>query len=165
MSKTYLPWDDESVKMLEWCVSEGMSSGQIARKMGISRNTVIGKISRLRLKLHRPPNRRGVPAWPLGPRLRTHQVREVIPATDPGAMLFDGAHRTMLTVGRQECRWPYGEPSTSGFHFCGRPTGEGKSYCPYHTARGTIRVGKKDLNTREFEGRSKFVFAMTEKAA
>ena len=30
------------------------------------------------------------------------------------------------------CQWPYGEPGTKEFRFCGEQTLEGYSYCPKH---------------------------------
>ena len=30
------------------------------------------------------------------------------------------------------CQWPYGDPGTEEFHFCGDKTLEGYSYCPRH---------------------------------
>jgi len=30
------------------------------------------------------------------------------------------------------CQWPFGEPATKEFHFCGDKTLEGYSYCPKH---------------------------------
>lgn len=38
----------------------------------------------------------------------------------------------MLTMGEDECRWPYGEPGEEGFHFCRRETVLGRSYCALH---------------------------------
>ena len=30
------------------------------------------------------------------------------------------------------CQWPFGEPGTKAFRFCGAPTHEGYSYCAEH---------------------------------
>jgi hypothetical protein len=32
------------------------------------------------------------------------------------------------------CQWPYGEPGKKNFHFCGKKSHEGFSYCPEHVA-------------------------------
>jgi len=32
------------------------------------------------------------------------------------------------------CRWPYGDPKHSDFHFCDRPAAKGQSYCEHHRA-------------------------------
>jgi len=34
----------------------------------------------------------------------------------------------------RQCRWPIGEPRTSGFHYCYHARVPGKSYCPEHEA-------------------------------
>lgn len=44
-------WSDERVKQLKHLVAEGTSAGQIAQAIGISRSAVIGKVSRLGLRL------------------------------------------------------------------------------------------------------------------
>ncbi len=40
--------------------------------------------------------------------------------------------RVSKTSPYRTCQWPYGEPGTEDFHFCGRKTSEGFSYCAAH---------------------------------
>ena len=42
-------------------------------------------------------------------------------------------HATILTLTEQTCKWPIGDPSTEGFHFCGQRSGSGIPYCEYHS--------------------------------
>ena len=35
----------------------------------------------------------------------------------------------------RNCQWPFGEPGTQEFHFCGRATFGGFSYCAEHVQR------------------------------
>ncbi len=40
--------------------------------------------------------------------------------------------RVSKTSPYRTCQWPFGEPGTEDFHFCGRSTAEGFSYCAAH---------------------------------
>ncbi|MBN9534828.1 MAG: hypothetical protein J0H10_15900 [Alphaproteobacteria bacterium] len=156
-------WTNDLVQRLRTLWAAGYASAAIGREFGVSQVAIRKKAQKLHLErrafgFH---GRREVGEAARSPK--AHRIR--VSRAHPEAITIDGHHLTLIELGRNQCHWPHGDPRDPDFHFCGRPTGEGKSYCPYHTARGTIRVGKKDLNTREFEGRSKFVFAMTEKAA
>lgn len=42
-------WNSERIEQLKRCFQAGLSSSQIAREMGVTRNAVIGKVNRLGL--------------------------------------------------------------------------------------------------------------------
>lgn len=46
----------------------------------------------------------------------------------------------LLKLNGQTCQWPFGDPGTPDFRFCGGATISGKSYCTEHYARAYIRV-------------------------
>src|ERR1700716_2971097 len=39
---------------------------------------------------------------------------------------------TTLTLTSDNCRWPFGDPTKSGFHYCGRLPQLGRPYCDTH---------------------------------
>jgi GcrA cell cycle regulator len=39
---------------------------------------------------------------------------------------------TTLTLTSDNCRWPFGDPTKSGFHYCGRLPQTGRPYCDTH---------------------------------
>lgn len=39
---------------------------------------------------------------------------------------------TTLTLTSDNCRWPFGDPTESGFHYCGRLPQSGRPYCDTH---------------------------------
>lgn len=41
-------------------------------------------------------------------------------------------HKTMQTLGQQDCRWPIGDPQREDFHFCGARQVSGRPYCELH---------------------------------
>jgi GcrA cell cycle regulator len=40
--------------------------------------------------------------------------------------------KTVANIGRNECRWPIGDPRHPDFHFCGAPQVPGRPYCELH---------------------------------
>ncbi|MGF1500327.1 MAG: GcrA family cell cycle regulator [Paracoccaceae bacterium] len=41
---------------------------------------------------------------------------------------------SLLELTERTCKWPIGDPTEDGFHFCGLPAVDGKPYCQYHVA-------------------------------
>ena len=39
---------------------------------------------------------------------------------------------TTMTLTSETCRWPFGDPATSDFHYCGQPPQSGGPYCKTH---------------------------------
>jgi hypothetical protein len=39
---------------------------------------------------------------------------------------------TTLTLSSRTCKWPFGDPATSDFHYCGQPPQSGRPYCDEH---------------------------------
>src|SRR5260370_22461670 len=49
MSANCATWTSEHIELLKRCLHAGLSCGQIAREIGVTRNAVIGKMNRLGL--------------------------------------------------------------------------------------------------------------------
>lgn len=98
--------DDDRLRELR---ARGMFFSQIAREMGITKNSAIGRLNRIGLIGDRALPR--LPRW--------------APLT-----------RAFEAIGRKDCRWPIGDPRTRCFSFCGQPIagvgGIGRSYCAQH---------------------------------
>ncbi len=136
-------WTDERVTTLKKLWLEGLSASQIAKQLGgVTRNAVIGKVHRLGLSGRaapsqpaRPvfkPQRAARPAAPAPLPVR----RTIVPVqTAPEPVLRrveEPGSATVLTLGAHMCKWPIGDPSSDGFSFCGRRTGEDGPYCNEH---------------------------------
>jgi len=138
-------WTDERVETLKKLWLDGLSASQIAKQLGqgVTRNAVIGKVHRLGLsgraapsKPARPafraprPARPAVAATPVQRRLVSERPAHVEPAPvyvrdeQPGTA-------TVLTLGAHMCKWPIGDPSDTGFTFCGRRASD-RAYCVEH---------------------------------
>jgi GcrA cell cycle regulator len=77
----------------------------------------------------RPPSRDGVRREPAP---MTEERLEVLANL---AELEKSARRiSLMELSERVCKWPIGDPTDPGFHFCGLPAAGGKPYCPAHSA-------------------------------
>ena len=56
-----MDWTDDVINRLKALWAEGHSTAEIGRRMGVSKNAVVGKAHRLSLEARPSPIRRGVP--------------------------------------------------------------------------------------------------------
>ena len=153
-------WDAESVAMLRRLVGEGKTAAQIAGELGngITANAVMGKCSRMRLRLggsrgalapamHQADReiaeRRGVRREPVSMPAIVALVPMPTPPPEikPIVVLDDdpGGRPTLLTVRNGQCRWPmWGDPDDEPRHVCGAACDPGKAYCDEHARLGTL---------------------------
>jgi len=55
----------------------------------------------------------------------------------------------LLELTERTCKWPIGDPSQEGFHFCGLPAETGKPYCRHH-----VPVAYQPMSTRRDRSRA-----------
>jgi GcrA cell cycle regulator len=157
MTGTQTTWTTERIALLKDRIDAGLSCGQIAREIGVSRNAVIGKANRLGLSRFKStiagqPERRGASNI-ARPRIATqHRTLLALRAKPPLAfveMPGDSANRCSLFELQQwHCRWPIGDPTAEDFGFCGNKPVDGLPYCPAH-ARAAYRPGTREPVVRE----------------
>jgi len=101
-------WTESKVKKLTKLWEKNISAREIAEKLGdgISRNAVIGKANRLGLTKDLTPKK-----------------ELSVPDSDDDKIFH-------LKI--KGCRWPFGDPGTEGFYFCGAKQVPGKPYCLEH---------------------------------
>lgn len=137
-------WTDERVTTLKKLWLEGLSASQIAKQLGgVTRNAVIGKVHRLGLSGRaaasqpaRPVFKPQRPARPVAaaPQPIRRTVSNVPTPPEPVVRrVEEPGSATVLTLGAHMCKWPIGDPSSDGFSFCGRRTGEDGPYCVEHS--------------------------------
>lgn len=131
-------WTDEEIEFLRARWKEGDSASEIGRKMGRSKNSVIGK-SRDLPDLERRPSPIGGhgPGWkprtadkePRQPRESRAKVIRISaiakPPPPPAPKRFEDAKIST----KEKCQFPIGEPRKPGFRLCGKPAVVGHSYC------------------------------------
>ncbi|NKE43687.1 GcrA cell cycle regulator [Roseomonas frigidaquae] len=162
-----MDWTAEAIERLRALWAEGHSTAEIGRRMGISKNAVVGKAHRLNLPARPSPIRREAverPAQPAPMRLpRPVAVasRSTLPA--PPASQAAGAPqaanqpqvpppvpmappqpavvRSFPRFGSaRSCCWPIGEPGTPDFRFCSAEATPGKPYCTQHAAVAYVKA-------------------------
>ena len=148
-------WSAERIDRLkELWVDQGLSQAQIAAEMRLTRNAVIGKISRM--------------GWTKG-KARTKITKAYAPrkpkpaATTPGVSRpkapkfapdyvppppseYDVARKPLQHLETSECKYPVGDPMEKSFGFCALDRIEGSPYCSVHhhlCYSGTPVAGRK----------------------
>lgn len=134
-------WTDERVEALKTHFQAGLSCREIANEIGVSRNAVIGKISRLNLVRDKGVMRLGKkePAAakrPRGaPKLRQILLRSFPQQAEPveDKQIHNGHTCSLFELSSETCRWPISTPGQADFCFCGNPPVDGMPYCLGHS--------------------------------
>ncbi|HET7884396.1 MAG TPA: GcrA family cell cycle regulator [Acetobacteraceae bacterium] len=161
-----MEWAEETIVRLRALWDEGLSTAEIGRRLGVSKNAVVGKAHRLDLPARPSPirrdgsgaskPRRSAPrrvAGPTLPPLSSAASSASGPATVLGPILAAFAPKPAPVAsvrvappaprpyGRVvTCCWPLGEPGTRSFRFCDEASEPGKPYCPDHVKLAYVRV-------------------------
>jgi GcrA cell cycle regulator len=158
-------WTEERVELLKNGFEAGLSCREIAGEIGVSRNAVIGKLSRLNLtrdgsgevrRTARTDATRGSrprAAPRTGPRLQYQMLLAAYGETVSGEPVPGGGpiHSehccSLLELSEEKCRWPISTPGAADFCFCGNMPVEGLPYCAGHT-RLAYRPGSRQRVAR-----------------
>jgi GcrA cell cycle regulator len=150
-------WTTERLERLKNGFEAGLTCREIAVDIGVSRNAVIGKLSRLSLTREQSGDARA-PARkdPKGPRRepRPRQQYRLLQALYTGSQPatanqpIPSAHCcSLLELSEARCRWPINTPGAEDFCFCGNTPVEGLPYCPGHS-RLAYRPGSRQRVAR-----------------
>ena len=151
-------WTEERLELLKSRFAEGLTCREIADDIGVSRNAVIGKLSRLNLTreksgdLPRPARKDAPKGRRRGsvPRLQYRILQAVYAeplAPADGGPIANGHSCSLLELSEERCRWPISTPGAEDFCFCGNTPVEGLPYCPGHS-RLAYRPGSRQRVAR-----------------
>jgi GcrA cell cycle regulator len=160
-----MEWAEETITRLRALWAEGHSTAEIGRRLGVSKNAVVGKAHRLDLPARPSPIRRdGSGATPRRSVPRRVAGPTLPPLSSTAPLAVGGAsaivpHVAVLApkpvhvapprvavpaprpYGRVvTCCWPIGEPGTRSFRFCDSASEPGKPYCPDHVRLAYVKV-------------------------
>ncbi len=142
-------WTTERVELLKSHFEAGLSCREIAASIGVSRNAVIGKLSRLNLtrgKTNAEPRPRttGKRSSRSVPHLQYQMLRAVYEGEPPvdNAPIASEHRCSLFELSKERCRWPISTPGAEDFCFCGNMPLDGMPYCSGHT-RLAYRTGSR----------------------
>ena len=118
-------WTDDKIKKLKKLWTAGKSTAEIAKTLGMSKNSIIGKVHRLELS-----------ARPSPIKVERAPVKKAPPKKVGVVRLIDLRLNT--------CRWPIGDPREDDFHFCGEQTVTGKPYCLKHCQEAYLNMAVEE---------------------
>lgn len=155
-------WNDKTITRLRELWDEGHPTAEIGRRLGITKNAVVGKAHRLELPGRPSPIKgdgmagpRAKPKKLLVPRLpdliaaQLHSPTPAAPAS-PQAVMAKPAElrRRLVRAGpSQQCCWPVGEPGRARFRFCDAPVPHRVTYCDEHARLAYVRRPSSPVGT------------------
>lgn len=163
LEQGWTPAKKELAKTL-WMAGE--SGSQIAGKLGVTRNAVIGAAFRAGLTKRaaapryaeeqdraRAPERpqRPAPSMPASTRPRTVKAKAERPLVAPVPITrpdVEDGRITIMQLSDKTCRWPIGDPAHADFCFCGHGPREGSPYCEYHARMAYQPASARQLASR-----------------
>ena len=151
-------WTDERLELLKSHFAAGLTCREIACDIGVSRNAVIGKLSRLNLtrenggEMRRPARKDAPKGHRKGsvPRLQYRTLAALYAEPQPLAddePIHNEHCCSLFELSEQRCRWPISTPGAADFCFCGNTPVEGLPYCPGHS-RLAYRPGSRQRVAR-----------------
>ena len=147
-------WTIERIELLKTHFAAGLSCREIACEIGVSRNAVIGKLSRLNLTREKTVKMRrddGGKSRPKSvPRLQYRMLRKLFTETESvetEQAIHSEQHCSLLELSEERCRWPISSPGEKDFCFCGNRPLEGLPYCAGHS-RLAYQAGSRQRTAR-----------------
>lgn len=157
-------WTDEAVEELKKMWDKGMTTGQIAKVLGVTKNSIIGKVHRLCLTARPSPIKKSTnsekkdtkpakteknttkKAKTTAPK--AEKVKEVViekkeEVTKVETPTIEELNIPLIKLDNHTCRWPLGDPRDEDFCFCGKKIKTGQTYCEEHSAVAYVRTTKK----------------------
>ena len=121
-------WTPDTIDLLRQWWTDGISTMQIGKRLGISKNAVTGKVHRLNLPCRPSPIRHGVERK----RRRVRRASAITLATVSPPQPITKAPQPKIDKYRGRCCFPIGEPGKPSFRFCDDPALDGRPYCLEH---------------------------------
>lgn len=137
-------WTEKRVQQLRDMNARGATDGQIAKAMGVTRNTIIGKRQRLGLFAANAVVSLALTPAQRRARKNAHerQRRAFLRAMKPKVVKVVPPPIEPTPIGPRNdvvdwnaCRWVFGDPRDTDWRMCGHEKADGSSYCEHHHMR------------------------------
>lgn len=149
-----MAWTDEMVDKLRQMWTEGKTATEIAKELGVTKNSIVGKVHRLCLTARPSP----IKSKEEEPVEKAEEVKkETSVEIEENAELAaepvkpektekkrkNSTHVKLVELDSHTCRWPLGDPRDEDFCFCGRKVRMGQTYCEEHANMAYVKAAKK----------------------
>jgi len=143
-------WTPDHIKILIAHWAEGLPTSEIGRRLGVTKNSVVGKVHRLGLKKRQSPIRQSASGTSSPKKAKAKSKiatkTQAPTAQAPKVMRPTGEVVRLEQLTGSMCCWPEGEPGTPDFFFCGEAAVPDKPYCASHCERAYVKVSKEKKN-------------------
>jgi GcrA cell cycle regulator len=156
-------WTEETVEELRKMWDKGMTTGQIAKALNVTKNSIIGKVHRLCLTARPSPIKKTEEAEKALPEeaqeektvkkcapkeAKVKKIKKETPVVSEKASKtvdenVEELNIPLVKLDNHTCRWPLGDPRDDDFCFCGKRIKTGQTYCEEHSTIAYVKTGKK----------------------
>ena len=127
-------WSSGVISKMKALFDKGHSTSEIGKKLGFSKNAVVGKINRLGWNAEpKKPAKKAAPKKD-APVKKAAPVKKVVEKKSKKTDINKFIHNSqgLMVLAPDQCRWPIGSPDSDDFRFCGEKVFPGKPYCFEH---------------------------------
>ena len=163
-----MAWTNEMIEGLKKMWKKGLTTNEIAKELGVSKNSIVGKVHRLNLTSRPSPIKKKDDEEKLDVQQKEEKTLEpakdttdekpqkeekqpalhveaeqplVVPSVE--AELKKRKCIKLTELDSHTCRWPIGDPKDDRFCFCGNKVRAGQTYCDEHAAIAYVKPIKK----------------------
>lgn len=158
-----MAWTNEMIDKLCQMWKQGLTTNEIAKNLGVSKNSIVGKVHRLNLTARPSPikKKEDMPTEkaaqkPLAPDPKSSKISKNInkikldsveinlaPLTEVSTKTEKNGCISLTELDNHTCRWPMGDPRDESFCFCGKKVRSGQTYCEEHAAIAYVKPLRK----------------------
>jgi GcrA cell cycle regulator len=137
-------WSAATIAKLRLLFERGLSTAEIGKRLGFTKNAIVGKINRLGLNTKVPvksekkkaapkksPPKKSVKAAGGPSKNKKNQQRSSAESRHKIERVIQHS-AALMSLRPDQCRWPIGDPDSDNFRFCGEKCFVGKPYCFEH---------------------------------
>ena len=125
-------WSSGMISKMKALFDKGHSTSEIGKKLGFSKNAVVGKINRLGWNADLKKNIKKTPKKGAKPTKIASASPAKVDKKKSDITKFIHNSAGLMALRPDQCRWPIGSPDTDDFRFCGEKVFPGKPYCFEH---------------------------------
>ena len=136
-----MAWTDEMVDKLRQMWTEGKTATEIAKELGVTKNSIVGKVHRLCLTARPSP----IKSKDEEPVEKAEVEKEIPEEAEENVeeKHKSSCHVKLVELDSHTCRWPLGDPRDEDFCFCGKKVRMGQTYCEEHANMAYVKATKK----------------------